>query len=591
MNGLGISTLYYFMKPYTLIYGAVLFVTLVASVFESLSLAAFFPVFTNILDETQEVGGFLGAINNLSELMPFSDPIVAASVLLICLFVLKTIFTLLREVLIAYASGKVLYDVKNRVMDRYSSAHYQYFLDTKQGTLIYNSQVAPHKVALLLLKGPQTVAHLLRVIALVVVLLFVSLYATLALAGVGILYFGAIHYLSKKVSYNLGKGRVEAGAEQNVIANEFITGIRQIVTFGTASRWLDRFRGQNRKFSTLYAKDQIWLAVPKNIMEMTAIVLMLGTILVLRSFNTDTFNQALPRLGVFAMALVQLLPSVTAVGRQRMEMVGALPDAELVKRTLIEPVLRRDDGQRNLESLQKAISFENVTFAYKGREPLLEGVNLTFEKGKVTAIVGPSGAGKTTLVNLILGLFEPTGGSINVDGIPVGEYKAESWLSKIGFVSQDSFIYHSTVAENIDFGRNGHSTESIVNAAEIANAHGFISELPQGYNTIVGDRGMKLSGGQQQRIAIARAVLDQPEILIFDEATSSLDSVSEKLVQEAIDNVSKEWTVIIIAHRLSTVRGADKIIVLNEGRVIEEGSHTELLERDGHYSRLVASST
>jgi ABC-type multidrug transport system fused ATPase/permease subunit len=178
-----------------------------------------------------------------------------------------------------------------------------------------------------------------------------------------------------------------------------------------------------------------------------------------------------------------------------------------------------------------------------------------------------------------------------VDGTPLEEYRLDSWLSRIGLVSQEPFVYHSTVTENIAFGRPGYSSSSIIEAAKIANAHGFISELPQGYDTVVGEMGMKLSGGQQQRIAIARSVLTKPDILIFDEATSSLDTLSEKLVQQAIDNVSKDCTVIIIAHRISTVRNADKIIVLEQGRVIEEGDHQQLLQQEGYYSSLVTSSS
>jgi subfamily B ATP-binding cassette protein MsbA len=195
------------------------------------------------------------------------------------------------------------------------------------------------------------------------------------------------------------------------------------------------------------------------------------------------------------------------------------------------------------------------------------------------------------MVNLILGFFEPSEGHILIDGVPLHEYRLETWLRRIGFVSQDPFIYHATIAANIKFGRNGFSWQSVRKAAEIANAQEFISELPQGYEAVVGDRGMKLSGGQQQRIAIARAVLHDPEILIFDEATSSLDTISEKLVQQAIENISKGRTVIIIAHRLSTIRHADKIVVLDQGRVIEEGTHQELLGGHGRYFELVALST
>jgi ABC-type multidrug transport system fused ATPase/permease subunit len=187
-----------------------------------------------------------------------------------------------------------------------------------------------------------------------------------------------------------------------------------------------------------------------------------------------------------------------------------------------------------------------------------------------------------------LGLFEPTGGKVTVDGVSLQEFKQASWLNTIGFVSQEQFTYHSTVSDNIMLGRQGHSQDSIVQAAETANAHEFISELPSGYDTIVGERGMRLSGGQQQRLAIARALLGSPEILIFDEATSNLDNISEQLVQQAIQELSVDRTAIIIAHRLSTIQHADKIIVLENGRVVEVGKHEELLNKNGNYSRLAS---
>ena len=586
-----LQLLYYFFKPFRLLYASILVVTLIAAALESLGLAVFFPVFSSMLDNPEgEVGGFLGIVTSISELLPFSDPIVAASSLLLVIFFLKMVFTLLREGLAAYGSAKVLYNTKKQVIERYAGSQYQFFLDSKQGDLIYGALAAPHRLAVIFHTAPQMVAELLRIIALFVVLMLVSPYITLALAGLGLVYFGAIHYLSKKVSYNIGKGKANADAAQTVIANEFLSGIRQIITFRTLGGWLGRFARENRIYAELHAKGQIWLAIPKPLMEFMAVATMLGVLLVLRVVSPSTFSEALPRLGVFALGLVMLLPSLTLFGRSRMQMMASLPDTERIYDTLTSPVPRREDGDRILHSFERGISFENVSFTHKGRDTLLDRVSLNFEKGKVTGIVGPSGAGKTTLVNLILGLFEPTGGTIAVDGVTLKEYKVETWLRRVGFVSQEPFIYHSTIAENIAFSRNAYPEEAIIRAAEIANAHGFISELPQGYETMVGDRGMKLSGGQQQRICIARAVLDEPEVLIFDEATSSLDSISEKLVQEAIDNVSQDRTVILIAHRLSTIRYADKIVVLDQGRVIEEGNHEELLERQGHYSRLVAAS-
>ena len=585
------QVLFYFLRPYKYVYGGILVVMLCASILESLSLAAFFPMFSSVLGESgQGVGGFLGFITSAVKIVPFSDPIVAASVFLMGLYGLKAIFITVREGLIANASGKVLYDIKNRMMQEYTHADYQFFLDSKHGDMIYTTLSAPHKVALLLLRVPQMAAELLKVLAITFVLVFVSPFVTLALALLGVGYYLAVHYLSARVSYHLGKGRTTAAAEQTVIASEFFSGIRHIMTFRSIRGWLERFERENQTFSRLYSKDLIWLAIPKSLMELSAVVLLLGLLVFLRVVNPLSFTASLPSIGVFAMALVQLLPAITSFGRMRMELLGVLPDAELVYHSLIGPVPRRPDGTKALRSFEKAIVFESVSFAHKGKDVLLKNLNLTFEKGKVAAIVGPSGAGKTTLINLILGLFEPTEGRIIIDGKPLKEYELETWLNKIGFVSQDPFIYHSSVVENILFGRNGHSMESVIKAAIMANAHGFISEMPERYETIVGDRGMKLSGGQQQRIAIARAILDEPEVLILDEATSSLDSASEKLVQEAINNVTRERTVLIIAHRLSTIRYADKIIVLDDGQIIEEGTHQELMRKQGYYSQLVTVS-
>jgi len=217
---------------------------------------------------------------------------------------------------------------------------------------------------------------------------------------------------------------------------------------------------------------------------------------------------------------------------------------------------------------------------------VLDRVSAIFTCGKTTAIVGPSGSGKSTMVDLVIRLFDPTAGRITVDGVDLQAYDVTSWLNAIGFVSQDTFIFHGSIQENIGFSRPDATFEEIVEAAKLANAHAFISAMPEGYETVVGDRGVKLSGGQRQRIAIARAILRDPQILILDEATSALDTMSERQVQKAIEQVSRNRTVIVVAHRLSTVMSADKIVVLDSGKVVEEGTHRELTARQGLYWRL-----
>lgn len=586
------AVLRYFIKPYRWLFGGIFVATLVTSILEGINVAAFFPVFHSLLERGggAKQGGILGAIASVTGILPFQDPIVSAAVLLIGITLLKSGMSLLRENVVAYASGTVHHDVKNRLMETYASSSYQFFLDNKQGKLIYDALIAPVRVGILMQRVPQLGADLFKIMTIGVLLLSTIPLATSALAVVGLGYAWITRYLSKRISYNTGKGRAIASTEQASIANEFLSGIRQITTFCTKRHWLQRFEQHSRAYRDLSIRDAVWQVVPRSLMEPVAVFLMLGFIVMSRLSSPRAFTEELPVMGVFLIALVQLLPALNNLGRGRMDVLSSMADCELIYHALTEPRPRRKDGSQVFESLREAIVFERVSFAYSDRQSLLQRFDVTFEKGKVTAIVGPSGVGKTTIVNLVLGFFEPTEGRIVIDDVPLQEYRLQTWLKHVGVVSQDPFIYHATVADNITFGRTGYSRQLIQRAAEIANAHGFISELSQTYETIVGDRGMKLSGGEQQRIAIARAVLDDPDVLIFDEATSSLDTLSERLVQEAIEQISRDRTVIIIAHRLSTVRHADKIVVLDQGRIIEEGNHHELLAERGRYFQLVTSS-
>lgn len=237
-------------------------------------------------------------------------------------------------------------------------------------------------------------------------------------------------------------------------------------------------------------------------------------------------------------------------------------------------------------NLKGDIRFENVSFGYQSDQVILRNVSFTVAPGETLAIVGPSGVGKTTIINLIFRFYEPQAGRIRVGGYDIRDLKVRYLRKQIGIVSQEAFLFHGTIVENIRYGKRSATMDEIIAAAKAAHIHDFIESLPEGYDTAVGERGMSLSGGQQQRISIARAILKDPKILILDEATSALDSMSESYIQQALESLMRNRTTIIIAHRLSTIVNAGKILVLNDGRIVQQGTHYKLVNRTGLYRKL-----
>lgn len=264
---------------------------------------------------------------------------------------------------------------------------------------------------------------------------------------------------------------------------------------------------------------------------------------------------------------------------------GTMSARRIFAVTDLEPAIKNKPDAVVLKDFKHRIEFRGVAFAYD-RDHVLADINLTIEKGKTVALVGPSGGGKSTLADLVPRFYDPSEGVVMLDGIPLTDYELDSLRRVMGVVTQESILFNDTIFNNIAFGMETASEEEVIHAAKVANAHDFIMQTENGYQTSIGERGSKLSGGQRQRISIARAVLKNPPILILDEATSALDSESEKLVQEALNNLMQNRTSIVIAHRLSTIQHADEIIVVQEGRIVERGSHEELIRQSGLYRKL-----
>lgn len=367
---------------------------------------------------------------------------------------------------------------------------------------------------------------------------------------------------------------------------ESVSGVRLIKASGAEDYERRRFEGRSARYTRRMTRTSALSALASPLSEVfssvaAVLLIWLGARMVLvdGSMAPEAFI-------AFITLALQLTSPLKALANFPAQLAQSVAAADRAFEVLDEPV-ERDTGTRAVEALEHGIRFEHVDFAYEPGRPVLRDIDLDVTRGEVVALVGPSGAGKSTMVDLLPRFIDPTAGRITLDGVDLRDYRLTDLRGLFGIVSQETVIFHDTVRANIAFGAPERwSDEEVRRAARAAHALEFIDDMPDGFDAVLGDRGVRLSGGQRQRIGIARAILRDPPILILDEATSSLDTLSERLIQEALGRLLKGRTVFVIAHRLSTVHDADRIIVLDEGRMVEQGSHAELHAAGGAYRRL-----
>jgi subfamily B ATP-binding cassette protein MsbA len=372
------------------------------------------------------------------------------------------------------------------------------------------------------------------------------------------------------------------------LIEETLMGVRVIKAFNAQDFLFKRFKVQNKLYTDLNIKANRTSDGSSPISEtisvsVFAIILWIGGKMVLANDENLTASVFIGYLAVFS----QLLSPAKAFSTAYNSMNKGLASIERVEEIInSEEVITEKPQAVSIQKFKDSIEFKNVYFKYKD-EWVIENLNLKIKKGQTVALVGPSGSGKSTLTDLIPRFYDPIDGQILIDGIDLRDYKILELRGLMAIVTQESILFNDTVANNISFANKEISDKQIEESARIANAHSFIAETEFGYQTNIGDRGNKLSGGQKQRLSIARAVNTNPDILILDEATSALDTASERLVQDALSNVMLNRTTIVVAHRLSTIKNADTIVVLEKGKIVQQGNHNELIQQEGMYKQLI----
>ena len=507
---------------------------------------------------------------------------------LVALFVVRGIATFVSSYAVAHVGSHLVMDLRRLMFDKLLAQPVSYYDDASKGQLV---ATAAYNVTQLTEAATTALTALVRdvlsVAGLVGWLFYLNWKLALVTFAIAPPSLWIFRYASRRLRYTSGEIQRNIGDITHVL-DESISGHKIVKVFDGQDYERRRFFDVAQRARRFAMKQAVASQAHGPITQLLA-ALALATIVYIATMQATADQTTVGGFVSFMVAMLMLSAPMKRLSSVNLTLQRGLAAAAAVFH-LIDLDEEKDTGKRGIERASGALRLEDVRLTYPGRtRPALDGVDLTIEPGETVALVGGSGGGKTSLVNLIPRFYRPEQGRILLDGIDLDEIRLASLRANIALVSQETTLFNDSIAANIAYGRLGQvSREQIERAAEAAHALDFIREQPDGFDTLIGENGVKLSGGQRQRLAIARAILKNAPILILDEATSALDTESERQVQAALENLMKGRTTLVIAHRLSTIENADRIVVLDKGRIVEAGSHAELLTKGGAYSRLHA---
>ncbi|NJN27716.1 MAG: ABC transporter ATP-binding protein [Cyclobacteriaceae bacterium] len=514
--------------------------------------------------------------------------LVYVCIVIIASFLMSNIFKYLSAVVMAKAKADTIQNMRQDIYKSVSNLHVGYFTDQRKGDIISRitndiqqiESSITHNLKIMFREPLQIIAYFWLLIKISPSL---TLFTLILLPVSG----WAISAIAKRLKKRAVESQQSLGRQLNIL-DETIGGMRVIKAFNAVGYINEIFSAEVKRYADIdygFSKRYELSSPVSEILGAISIsgILFYGGDLVLNKGTLDASSFI-----TFIAVFTQILQPAKAIAGAVTHFQKGIASGERVFEVIdIQPAIVNKENAKKLVQFEKEIEFRDVTFSY-GSKKVLDKVSFTVAKGKTIALVGPSGGGKSTLANLIPRFYDPNEGEVLIDGVSLKDYDFISVRHHMGIVTQDSILFNDSIRNNIAFGLDQIDEEAVVAAAKNANAHEFIIQEKEGYQRSVGDRGSRLSGGQKQRITIARALLKNPAILILDEATSALDSESEMLVQDAINKLMKSRTSIVIAHRLSTIQNADEILVVHEGKIVERGTHSELMQIDGIYQKLTA---